>query len=146
MSGLLGLKAQPNAQQAAGPFNSWKEWLDVAQLGILDMEPDVEAGSGGTLRSVPEAVMALSAEVLDALLASGATAEMIVAVVKADLVASARARVDRRTAAAERQRRCRARKRQSRDVSRLSRVTRVTSPQRVYIKPPTISPRPPLSR
>jgi hypothetical protein len=90
--------------------------------------------------------MALSAEVLDALLASGATAEMIVAVVKADLVASDRARVDRRTAAAERQRRCRARKRQSRDVSQpVTPVTRDACdlpPKSIYQTPHDIPPTP----
>lgn len=61
--------------------------------------------------------MSLSPESLDALVAAGATAEMIAAVVKAEMAAAEKKKAERRASAAERQRRKRERDAKSRDVT-----------------------------
>lgn len=67
--------------------------------------------------------MSLKAEVLDALLAAGATAEMIVAAVKADMRESEEARERRREGNAERQRRFKAKKKAGNGSNALPAVT-----------------------
>lgn len=71
--------------------------------------------------------MALKPEVLDALLAAGATAEMIVAAVKADMADDERRRDAKRAGDAERQRRSRSNRRPHR-VSRDVTVTECDPP------------------
>lgn len=67
--------------------------------------------------------MTLKAEVLDALLEAGASAEMIVAAVKADMAEDEARREQRREGNAERQRRFKARKRRGNAGNALSDVT-----------------------
>lgn len=76
----------------------------------------------------------IPSEVLDALIASGATAEMIVAAVKADAAIDEQKRAEKRQKDAERQRR----HRESRDVTVTPRDKHVTErdPPKEYIKPP----------
>lgn len=67
--------------------------------------------------------MALKAEVLDALVAAGASAEMIVAAVKADMAEDEARREQKREGNAERQRRFKARKRRGNGSNALPAVT-----------------------
>jgi hypothetical protein len=94
--------------------------------------------------------MALKPEVLDALLAAGATAEMIVAAVKADTAQDEQRRADKRANGAERQRRRRERNAESRDVTPVTRDERDTPsfPSEVSPTPPSyptnLTPEPPI--
>ncbi|SNT05761.1 hypothetical protein SAMN06295912_13525 [Sphingomonas laterariae] len=79
--------------------------------------------------------MSLSAAVLDAMVASGCTAEQIAAVVKADMAASESTKARKRANNNERQRRFRA-KRAVTPVNACNALPSVTPPNDIYSNPP----------